>query len=90
MVLRTKGRSSQARRPLIRFVVPAARRRYSRTPRTPPRRVEIATYTALERLANRVGDEPTAKLTKSIRADEETMLASAQDLGGARRAAIRR
>ncbi len=37
--------------------------------------LEIATYAALERLADRVGDEQTAKLAKSIRADEERMLA---------------
>ncbi len=37
--------------------------------------VEIATYTALERLAASVGDETTARLAASIRADEERMLA---------------
>ena len=36
--------------------------------------LEIATYTAIERLARSVGDEPTAKLAASIRADEEKML----------------
>jgi ferritin-like metal-binding protein YciE len=36
--------------------------------------LEIATYTALERLARDVGDEETAKLAASIRADEEKML----------------
>ena len=36
--------------------------------------LEIATYTALEHLANAVGDETTAKLAASIRADEERML----------------
>ena len=36
--------------------------------------LEIATYTALERLAIQVGDEQTAKLAASIRADEERML----------------
>ena len=36
--------------------------------------LEIATYTALEHLANAVGDETTAKLAASIRADEEQML----------------
>ena len=36
--------------------------------------LEIATYTALERLANGVGDDATAKLAASIRADEERML----------------
>ena len=36
--------------------------------------LEIATYTALERLATRVGDEQTAKLAASILADEEHML----------------
>src|SRR3954469_24926685 len=35
--------------------------------------LEIATYTALERLAQKVGDEKTAKLAASIRADEEKM-----------------
>jgi len=37
--------------------------------------LEIATYTALERLARRVGDESTVQLAASIRADEERMLA---------------
>jgi ferritin-like metal-binding protein YciE len=37
--------------------------------------LEIATYTALERLATSVGDEQTAKLAASIRGDEERMLA---------------
>jgi ferritin-like metal-binding protein YciE len=36
--------------------------------------LEIATYTSLERLARSVGDEDTAKLAVSIRADEERML----------------
>jgi ferritin-like metal-binding protein YciE len=36
--------------------------------------LEIATYTALERLAVKVGDKQTAKLAASIRADEERML----------------
>ncbi len=36
--------------------------------------LEIATYTALERLASSVGDEQTAKLAASIRDDEERML----------------
>jgi ferritin-like metal-binding protein YciE len=36
--------------------------------------LEIATYTALERLAGHVGDEETAKLAASIRADEERFL----------------
>lgn len=36
--------------------------------------LEIATYTALERLAIKVGDEQTAKLAASIRGDEERML----------------
>ena len=35
---------------------------------------EIATYTALERLATGVGDEQTARLAASIRGDEERML----------------
>jgi len=38
--------------------------------------LEIATYTALERLAHTVGDEATARLAASIRADEEKMLAT--------------
>jgi ferritin-like metal-binding protein YciE len=38
--------------------------------------LEIATYTALERLARSVGDSQTAKLAASIRADEEKMLAA--------------
>ena len=37
--------------------------------------LEIATYTAIERLANAVGDEETAQLAVSIRRDEERMLA---------------
>jgi ferritin-like metal-binding protein YciE len=37
--------------------------------------LEIATYTALEQLARAVGDDKTAKLAASIRADEERMLA---------------
>jgi ferritin-like metal-binding protein YciE len=36
--------------------------------------LEIATYTAIERLASAVGDDETAKLAASIRADEEKML----------------
>lgn len=36
--------------------------------------LEIATYTALERLAVKVGDEQTAELAASIRGDEERML----------------
>jgi ferritin-like metal-binding protein YciE len=36
--------------------------------------LEIATYTAIERLAGAVGDDETAKLAASIRADEEQML----------------
>jgi ferritin-like metal-binding protein YciE len=36
--------------------------------------LEIATYTAIEHLARSVGDEQTAKLAASIRADEEKML----------------
>jgi ferritin-like metal-binding protein YciE len=36
--------------------------------------LEIATYMSLERLARSVGDEQTAKLAASIRADEEKML----------------
>ena len=37
--------------------------------------LEIATYTAIERLARSVGDDETAELAKSILADEERMLA---------------
>ena len=37
--------------------------------------LEIATYTALERLAETVGDTQTARLAASILADEEKMLA---------------
>ena len=37
--------------------------------------LEIATYTALEELARAVGDDQTARLAASIRADEEKMLA---------------
>jgi ferritin-like metal-binding protein YciE len=36
--------------------------------------LEIATYTAIERLASAVGDDETARLAASIRADEEKML----------------
>lgn len=36
--------------------------------------LEIATYTAIERLARAVGDDVTAQLAASIRADEEKML----------------
>lgn len=36
--------------------------------------LEIATYTAIERLARAVGDDETAKLAASIRAEEERML----------------
>jgi len=36
--------------------------------------LEIATYTAIERLAQQVGDDETAKLAASIRSDEEKML----------------
>lgn len=36
--------------------------------------LEIATYMALERLADKVGDKATAKLAASIRRDEERML----------------
>jgi ferritin-like metal-binding protein YciE len=36
--------------------------------------LEIATYTAIERLARSVGDDDTARLAASIRADEEKML----------------
>jgi ferritin-like metal-binding protein YciE len=36
--------------------------------------LEIATYTAIERLARSVGDDETAALAASIRADEEQML----------------
>jgi ferritin-like metal-binding protein YciE len=36
--------------------------------------LEIATYIALERLAKEVGDDVTAKLAASIRADEQRML----------------
>jgi ferritin-like metal-binding protein YciE len=38
--------------------------------------LEIATYTAIERLARHVGDDQTAKLAAAIRADEEAMLAT--------------
>ena len=37
--------------------------------------LEIATYTAIERLARSVGDDETAELAASIRDDEEQMLA---------------
>ena len=38
--------------------------------------LEIATYTAIERLARAAGDDETAKLAASILADEEKMLAA--------------
>jgi ferritin-like metal-binding protein YciE len=38
--------------------------------------LEIATYDAIERLAQHVGDEQTARLASEIRADEERMLAN--------------
>jgi ferritin-like metal-binding protein YciE len=41
--------------------------------------LEIATYTALERVARAMGDEQTARLAASIRADEEKMLARILD-----------
>ena len=54
----------------------AARRRCSRTPRTPARRKRSRSRRtrAIERLARAVGDEETATLAASIRADEEKML----------------
>ena len=42
--------------------------------------LEIATYTALERLARALGDDGTARLAASIRAEEERMLATIVDL----------
>jgi ferritin-like metal-binding protein YciE len=36
--------------------------------------LEIATYTAIERLANNVDDEQTAELARSIRVEEQAML----------------
>src|SRR5918995_7028784 len=36
--------------------------------------LQIATYTAIERLAQRLGDDETARLAASIRGDEEKML----------------
>ena len=41
---------------------------------------EIATYTAIEELANKVGDKETAKLAKEIRRDEERMAKFLQKL----------
>jgi ferritin-like metal-binding protein YciE len=38
--------------------------------------LEIATYTSIEQIARNAGDEETAKLAASIRADEERMLAA--------------
>ena len=64
-----------ARRRSTCCAAPAARRRCSRTPRTPRlEALEIATYIAIERLARAVGDEETARLAAAIRADEEQML----------------
>ena len=42
--------------------------------------LEIATYIALEELAERTGDDETAKLARDIRADEERMLETVQGL----------
>jgi ferritin-like metal-binding protein YciE len=42
--------------------------------------LEIATYTALERLARALGDDATARLAASIRKDEERMLATILEL----------
>jgi len=47
---------------------------FSDEPRPASEALEVATYTALERLASQVGDERTAKLAASIRADEQRML----------------
>ena len=71
------GARARARRRSTSCAAPAARRRCSRTPRTraATEALEIATYTAIERLAKDVGDDKTAKLAASIRADEEKMLA---------------
>ena len=54
--------------------------------------LEIATYTAIERLARSVGDEETARLAASILADEEKMLAAgpARDPEADRRRRARR
>jgi ferritin-like metal-binding protein YciE len=41
--------------------------------------LEIATYRALEHFAQRIGDNKTARLAASIRADEERMLAVLQE-----------
>jgi ferritin-like metal-binding protein YciE len=41
---------------------------------------EIANYTAIEELANKVGDKETAKLAKEIRRDEERMASFLQKL----------
>jgi ferritin-like metal-binding protein YciE len=42
--------------------------------------LEIATYTALERLARALGDDTTARMAASIREDEERMLAAIVDV----------
>ncbi len=42
--------------------------------------LEIATYTAIEHLGRALGDDATARLAASIRADEERMLATILDL----------
>ena len=41
--------------------------------------LEVATYTAIERLAEAAGDEQTARLAREIRADEEGMLSYLQE-----------
>ena len=59
-----------------RCAAPAARRRCSRTPRTPapPRRWRSRPTPRSSGSRARVGDDETAKLAASIRADEEKML----------------
>ena len=54
--------------------------------------LEIATYTAIERLARAVGDDETADLAQRILADEERMLAAhhARDPEADRRGCPRR
>jgi ferritin-like metal-binding protein YciE len=50
--------------------------------------LEIATYTAIEHLARQVGDDATAQLAASIRADEEAMLERVRGELGALTAAV--
>jgi ferritin-like metal-binding protein YciE len=66
--------------PLLRGPEPSAADRVLRNVRaeSASEALEVATYTAIERLAEAAGDEPTARLAREIRADEERMLSYLQ------------